>query len=260
MKPLRLIFFMLLALISLNNCKKFEGPSWESQLLAPLFKTTLQIEDIIRDSSITSRNDSIYLIFRKELSELTMDSVISLNVDPYLKNVKLDSIHLGDQNIHQAIRMEEVLDDAGLTVEDGEKVPFPNLIFPITGLSVGPDTVDGSEYFQYIHLKEGILELSIDNGFPVSIKNITYTLHLSETDSIQRSFPDIMPYTTEVDTVNLQGREVKGEIRFKIDFDLDYEGGDVVVNYDDSIAIDVSIKDMRIHSATAFFPAQQIIY
>ncbi|MBL4667652.1 MAG: hypothetical protein JKY30_00095 [Flavobacteriales bacterium] len=62
------------------SCRKdFERPNWDIDLLTPLIKTTLTIEDLFTDSIVQTNPDtSLKLVFQTEIFNIEMDSLFQI--------------------------------------------------------------------------------------------------------------------------------------------------------------------------------------
>ncbi|MDQ3101070.1 MAG: hypothetical protein M3R08_06765, partial [Bacteroidota bacterium] len=77
-------------LIALGGCQKQEPARWDIDLLGPLVKTSLSINDLIPDSLlITDDNGYISLLYRDELFALRLDTVINYPDTSFLYNYSL---------------------------------------------------------------------------------------------------------------------------------------------------------------------------
>ena len=67
-------------LFTLFSCRKdLERPNWDVDLLAPLIKTTLSLEDLLPDSIIQTNPDtSIKLVYQTNIFDINMDSLFKI--------------------------------------------------------------------------------------------------------------------------------------------------------------------------------------
>ena len=74
--------FGLIALILISACKhEFEQPSWTTHWTAPLAHSSLSINQLQKDSTIswdTLENNCLQLVFQQELFKLAMDSLLNI--------------------------------------------------------------------------------------------------------------------------------------------------------------------------------------
>ena len=74
------ILTISLILFTFFSCRKdFERPNWDVDLLSPLIKTTLTLEDLIPDSLIQTNPDtSIKLVYQTNIFDIDMDSLFKI--------------------------------------------------------------------------------------------------------------------------------------------------------------------------------------
>ncbi|MDB4534250.1 hypothetical protein N9242_05200 [Vicingaceae bacterium] len=75
----RIIVFCVLV-FAFSSCRKdFERPEWDVDVLAPLIKTTLNLEDLLPDSIVQTDSDtSIKLVYQTHLFDINMDSIFKI--------------------------------------------------------------------------------------------------------------------------------------------------------------------------------------
>jgi hypothetical protein len=74
----------------------------------------------------------------------------------------------------------------------------------------------------------------------------------------QDTFVNLMPQQTQVKTINLSGKHVEGTLTAQI-LDLNSPGGNVLIDTSNSLIITMTAHDLVVNTATAVFPAQNII-
>lgn len=79
LKRSKIILFIVIV-ASVFSCRKdFERPNWDVDLLAPLIKTTLTLEDLLPDSIIQTNPDtSIKLVYQTNIFNVDMDSLFMI--------------------------------------------------------------------------------------------------------------------------------------------------------------------------------------
>ncbi len=77
---LKKVILFILSLTTLFACRKdFEKPSWDVDLLAPLIKTSLSLNDLLPDSVIQVNPDtSIKLVYQNNIFNVDMDSLFQI--------------------------------------------------------------------------------------------------------------------------------------------------------------------------------------
>lgn len=268
----RLIYISLL-LVVVSACKhEFEHPQWNTQILAPLIKSTLSIEDIIADSLITSNTDSsLKIVYENLLYELEGDTLFKIPDTTVIKIVKLDSIELGNSSISFPISLGNIAQqlqqssDPGdvflgtyIISQNGNSMSVP----PISNLSSGDIAIDAQNLFKTITLLDGYMDITIENGLPVDITDLIFKLrNLSGADITQDTFPLIVAGTTASKTISLAGKTIEGNLLGTI-INMSSPGSygnPVLIDTSDVLINTITVRDLQPYSATAVFPAQDIV-
>lgn len=78
-KTKKILFFILLSSIVLSCRKDFEGPNWDLDLLSPLIKTSLNLNDLLPDSVLVTNPDtSLKLVYQTNIFDVDMDSLYKI--------------------------------------------------------------------------------------------------------------------------------------------------------------------------------------
>lgn len=252
------------------SCKReFDKPRWNTQVLAPLVKSKLSIRDIIKDTTQiqTEIDNSISLVNRQQIFSYTIDSLVSLEAPQYKNTVKLGRLILSDQTITRRISLGEIAlqlkaqgnplgDQIILAGKLGFPIPFPG----VDNITAGPINIDVSQFFQTANLLSGDMLVSVNNGLPLTISNLQFSLNNSAPPSVitTQTFTNILPGTTQSKTQDLAGKTIGATIEASID-DMDIAPGTVVIDTSDALLVTLSISNIKVFSATAIFPAQEVV-
>ena len=257
--------FGLVALTLIGACKhELEQPSWTTQWTAPIAYSNLSIHQIQQDNSIswdTLENNGLQLVYQQELFQLAMDSLLNIPGKSKTKNVKLDSISFSDIQISYPTTLGNIISNMGAMtfLPNGAQAiipPYPNIL---------ADTlpVDASNYFEEMTLNDGILTVSLHNGFPSDLANINMVLRNSGTNSdiIQITLPLLPTGYTHQESVSLIGKTLYGELEVEIiNIDMVGTSNMVIINYEDALIADITIKNIVPFEGIAIFPDQQIFH
>ncbi len=255
------IYLVLVALVLFTFCKRdFSKPNWEVGLMAPVFKTSLSLADLIPDSVSEVNNDSlISLVYQKEIYQLGMDSFLNMPDTGFKYNAYLDSIKLGTINFEEEITLGEILAESGVNLPDSSYFLIP----AFTGISSDSIVIDASEYFQTMSLSEGYLDITITNDLPIDIENLIFQLTNSDDASVVLidTFDIIASGSFVTKTFSLAGKTIKGNlIADIINLDSDGTNGSFVnIYHADAIVTTFRIYGLRPFAATAVFPTQNLI-
>ncbi len=258
MNRLRL-FIPILFVLFMYSCRKHENerPRWDTQVLAPLLKSSLSMKDLITDTLIKSNPDSsLKVVYNKLLYELAIDSLFSLPETTVVRYVKLDSIKIDDQIITHSISLGTAMPQlAGL---NGFTLPIPEIS------TSPPDTIpiDAKQYFETMTLKTGTMDITISNGFPIDVDTLIFQLKnlISQSVIVEDTFPPIPKGTTVTQTIPLDGKTIEGQMIgrvLKIHSPGDTNG--ITIDTSDSVVFTIKVYNLHPDSATAIFPNQKIV-
>lgn len=250
-----------------TSCKReFEPPTVENELLVPILKTSLDISRIVPDSlQSTSGDELVSLVYRTTLYEAALGSFEELDTKEFDKTAKLKELKLSPQTVTNSISLGKVATEEGgftgqlIISQHGNNSAVP----PVPGLSFGPVPIDGSAYFESLLLDSGYMDVTIHNGFPTGISNIQFEIVNDDANYSpvgSQSFAHIDAGATQTQTIDLAGDSIKAHLLANVlNFDIDGSATPVPIDTNDKITVTVHIRDMKVYSAKAIFPAQDVI-
>lgn len=257
------LLLLLVTTLLLFSCKhELEKPTWDVDMIIPLAHTKLNINNIITDSTTIISEDAegfISLVYQESLLNVNYDSLIVLETESEEKSIRIDSVDFDDVVIEHNITIGSVINE----------VPFGTILFPdgsqrdipaMPGI-IQNDTIDidASDYFESMTLYNGMLNLELTNGFPTDISNVSFALYNSTNQNLIATFttPLIESGDTYTESVSVAG-ETLDHIMIGLinNMDIDASNGLVPINYTDAITTKISITDIKIMEATAYFPDQ----
>ncbi|MFT4903132.1 MAG: hypothetical protein ACI84S_000837, partial [Thalassomonas sp.] len=250
-------------ILLLFACKhELEKPTWNVDMIAPIAYTSLNISNIIPDSTDIINEDIegfISLIYQESLLNVDYDSLLLLETTSEETTIKIDSVNFNDVVIEHVITIGSVINE----------IPFGTILFPngsqrdipaMPGI-IQNDTIsiDASEYFETMTLYNGMLNLELYNGFPTDISNVSFCLYNSTNQHLIATFstPLIESGDTYSESVSVAG-ETLDHLMIGIinNMDIEASNGQVLINYTDAITTEISITEIKIMEATAYFPNQ----
>ncbi len=257
------LLLLLVTTLLLFSCKhELEKPTWDVDMIVPLAHTKLNINNIITDSATIISEDAegfISLVYQESLLNVNYDSLIVLETESEEKSIRIDSVDFDDVVIEHNITIGSVINE----------VPFGTILFPdgsqrdipaMPGI-IQNDTIDidASDYFESMTLYNGMLNLELINGFPTDISNVSFALYNSTNQNLIATFttPLIESGDTYTESVSVAG-ETLDHIMIGLinNMDIDASNGLVPIDYNDAITTKISITDIKIMEATAYFPNQ----
>ena len=262
-KPILLI---ILFFIIISSCKhELETPSWDVDLITPLANTNISIDKIVIEDSLIEiqSNDTglVSLFFSNNLKEINFDSIINIDKIVPGSTERLDSINFDNINISDTITLGDLVS----TIPLGS-ILFPNggsVTIPYLPNVINADTfnVNASDYFETMILSNGYLFFEIKNNLPTDISNISCSLTNSTNQNIIASFyfPLIVSGASAKDSINLAGLTIDKNIEAIINnIDVNASNGNITINYSDGLISKISLKNLQITEATAYFPQQEL--
>ena len=262
----RLYFIILILALIFSSCKhELETPSWDVDLIAPVANTNVSIDQIVIEDSLIEiqTNDSglVSLFYQSNLDDIDFDSLINIDMIVPGKTERLDSINFDNINISDTISLGELVS----TIPLGS-ILFPNgstASIPYLPNVISSDTfnVNASDYFETMILSDGYLFFEITNNLPTDISNVSVSLvNSSNLNNIAAfNFPLISSGTSAKDSLSLAGLSIDKNIEAIINnIDVNASNGNITVNYSDNLISKISLKNLQITEATAFFPQQEL--
>ncbi len=261
----KIIFFTICTLI-FSACKhELEKPTWDVDMIVPLVHVHLNIDNILSDSNLNViENDEGYisLIYEEELLNVDYDSLITIEAKSEEKSIRIDSVNFNDVVIEQIISIGSVISElpfGTILFPDGIQSQVPSLVGVVQNDTI---PIDASDYFETMTLYNGMLNLKLTNDYPTDISNVSFSLYNATNQNLITTFstPLIQSGAIYTESVSIAG-ETLDQIMVGIinNMDIDESNGPVLINYTDAITTEVSITEIKILEATAYFP-NQLLY
>ncbi len=262
MKKLQLAY-ILFALVIVSSCKhEFEQPSWNTNFTAPIVHLELGLDNLDSEDFITLdtlSDNSLLLVLNEELISQSLDSVEISSVTT-VKNVNLESINFSDTKIKHEITLGDLITSAniGLLIQNQSTSIIPGVSNVINDVI----PVDANEYFESMMLSSGFLDLSITNNLPSDMTNISLSIqNEGETETIlEMNIALLATGETATMTVPLDGMTLYGNLEINVtNADLVGTGTEpVLIDYQDALITEMTIRDIVLLEAFAVFPSQEI--
>lgn len=256
-------------LFALFSCKR-QSPAWETEMLVPLLKSRVALQDAFQDNDLlqTNGDQSLTLVFRDTIADLLLADYITVPDTELAATVTLDSLVLSSDTLIQDITMYDIgvqlqaqgnlLGDYILNNDSGS-IP---VLLSTSGITSGDVAINAVNFFEEAELKEGNLVVRIENQLPFDINYVDFLLRNNgvRTDTLARSIVGpILSGTQVADTSDLSGQTVESDLVGKIE-DMSINGGiNVPINHADYLRLIISVEGLKAQRATAVFPAQTVI-
>ena len=258
----KIILFTLCTLLFFSCKHELESPTWDVDMIVPLVHSQMNIDNMLSDSNLNIvENDEGYisLIYQEDLLNINYDSLITLETKSEEKSIRIDSVKFNDVVIEQIITIGSLITE----------LPFGTILFPDGSQSEIPDMagivqndtipIDASDYFQTMTLYNGMLNLKLTNGFPTDISNVSFSLYNATNLNLIATFftPLIESGNSYSESVSIAGETLDYKMVGIINnMDIEESNGQVLINYSDAMTTKISITEIQIMEATAYFPNQ----
>lgn len=252
--------FTLIVLLGLliTGCRKDQSfSSFETNVLLPLAGTELDFNNLLRDSILVpDANGALHLVSTYDLYRAKISDLLHVPDTERVNTLSLKTLRLADQNQSQMVPLFLIYPDAMSL--NGQTVPVPAQ--SITGLNAIP--VDASEFFKEATFNSGTMEISIANGYPVTISTLIFQLsNVIDGSVIQTdTFTNIQPGSSQTKIIDVAGKTLYAQMEAKpLLIETAASPGPVYINALAYTTISFAVKDLRPFSAIARFPAQSVL-
>ena len=262
----------LFMFVCLSGCKKeLNEPNWDLDVLAPLAKATLSIENIVNDTlRITHPDNSVSLVYRSKLYKFTLDTLFkipdtTISYTARLSNLDLGTIHIINRTSMGDIANEDLEEngpgsDLYTSIMSAHNSGAPTNISPVNEQVFDNVDIDAGNYFETVTLLDGYLDIKIDNQLPIALTNVIYQVKNVAGNSIvvEDTFLVIPAFSVATRTKSLAGLTVEGQMTGMVK--ISSPGGNgITIDTSMAMTAEITIRDLQIESATAIFPQQEIV-
>ena len=248
------------------SCKHdLENPTWDVDMIVPIAKAEININDIVEEGNNqvnTNHTDEnlVSLVYTNNILTSEYDSLLNIFSTSDKKKFRIDSVQFDDVEIEYNTTIGSVINQLGplgsAIYPDGSMREIPALPGIIQNDSI---EIDASNYFQTMTLYNGMLNLEITNGFPTAISNMTLLLFNANNQNLIATFniPLIESGQSIVESVSVANQTLDNLMIGLLDnLNIEASNGTVPINYSDALVTKISITDIQIMEATAYFPDQ----
>lgn len=258
------LFLLLTCLLIIGSCK-LQEPTWDTQLLTPLVKSSLTIHNLL-DSDLYKTDSShlVNLVFSKSLYDLSIDSLVNFTDTSARKTFKIDSLSLYSTSVEYPITLGAIARNAGST---GQLILFlqgsTQVIPAIPSISSGAINISADTLFTTMSLRDGKLDVRLFNGLPIDITDVKFELKNEQKGDVvvTGTFPLIAVNSEVSQTFDLAGKTVEGKLIAQL-ISLSSPGSKgvpVLIDTANSIKATLKVYDLHPITATAIWPKQNLI-
>lgn len=263
----------MIGLFQFTSCKKeLSEPNWDVDVLAPLAKATLTVDNIYNDSTKKVNPDnSISLVYSSGLYNFTLDTLFKIPDTTISYTAKLSNIDLGLIDITHRTSLGDIankdMQDNGpnsnlyQTIMTAHNTGTPAVIDPIIEQGFDSLDIDASQYFQTATLSNGFMDIKINNDLPISISNLVFQVRNISNNQVlvQDTFLFIPSHSFAQKTKSLAGLTIEGHMFGFVKISSPGSGGPVTIDTSQALTTQIIIRDLSVTSAIANFPGQNIV-
>lgn len=243
-----------------------EVANWDVQALTPILKTRIDINNLLADTTVkVDANGLISVVFRNKIANLKPGEIAPPFNEVFTNTANIQSIELGSRTINEKITLGQMAANAGIIGQLILASHGTNQVIPaLNGLGPNLFNVDATQFFQTMTLRDGYMVLRLQNNLPIELQNIQYQIgnQGAVTPLLQNTIPSLMPNAVHFDSVRLQNNVViTGQLVANL-ISIDSPGSNgsaVPIDTNDAIDLRFTIDKLDPVSATAIFPAQNLV-
>jgi len=251
--------------VSFSSCKKLinSNPSWDATILAPLLQSTLTLNNLLGDSMVqTEADSSVSLVFSSELYKSSLsDDVFKIPDTSLATAFSLQNLNLANKTIITQVSLGQMCEQLGalgalIILSNGNNMIIP----PLTGITTPDNDLDATQFFQSADVETGSIDLTLKNGLPIEMSKMIFQVKNKIDQEIITidTFLNLFPDQQQTKTIDLSGKHVEGILSASI-IDLESPGGNVLIDTSDAIIITMKTNQIKVSTATAVFPSQDLI-
>lgn len=269
----RIIYLILLFSAGLSSCLKDDfHPKWDVDILGPIAKTHLTLDQIVADSLLQINPDSsVSLVYQTELSAISLDTIARLPDTSVNYSAKLNSIGLATINLVHNVSLGAIAENdremngqyGGLyeVIMTAHNTGQPAIIDPIAPMVFDSIEIDAGGYYQKIWLLEAYVDIIIENYLPIPLSDLNFTLK-NKSDGftiLSDNFMYVAVNSTATKTVYLTNIVLENILAADVTISSPGSGVEVAIDTSQYAAARIVVRDIKIDSALARFPSQEII-
>lgn len=261
------IFFVFF----ISSCElreDYELPSWDVEASAPIATSSVSFDDLLGDTALTIDtlgDKSLVFVYQKDLVEYNFDEIVELNSVSISRSETIGHIDIDDVSFSDGTNFGEVVSQ--YSIDDGISISANSVYFENELNNVLNKTIthDASDDFQEINFANGILKLTLINGFDVDLSNIIIDIYSEDNGQnfLLNTFniANLNAGSTYLsEDVDLSGEFMTGNIIVSIlNIDIPAQTNAFIVNYSDELVANVDIMDIQLDEAIVILPYQELI-
>ncbi|MBI3234436.1 MAG: hypothetical protein HYZ42_10420 [Bacteroidetes bacterium] len=253
--------------IYIQSCKKENrDPEWNMDLLLPLAKSTLSIDNLIPDSLLKKgSNGELSVVYQQTLLDTTLADAAKVPDTSITQSFSLADMKLAPTTISKSVSLGQICETGGIT---GATVIANNgsmlAIGSFSSTASNTQSIDGSALFNNAQITEGYMDIEIINNFPIDLTNFSFNISNQSDNSmvVSDNFAVIPQNGGKVKhTLSLAGKKVESTLLGTI-LNISSPGSGinaVLIDTAQTCVFNITVRDIKVSSITAVFPSKNLI-
>lgn len=274
----KLLTIAAMMFVLFNSCKKdttdfgkYDGYSPSPEFAIPLVNTKIGMQNLVNNDTINTKVDAnglVHFVYRQpDIFKYGINDFFEFeNNNNTTINSSMGEINIGNFNNAKLVTLSELTANFDpIAKASFDAIQGTTTIFPAVTENISTVTsFDAFSEFSSIRFSDGWLVIKITNKLPVNLSSITLNLYnLTPTQSLIGTFnySNIAPGTNKSDSISLVGKTLRSSLGYSLPvFNTNSSAPtSVLINYQDSITLSVSGKNLKAIGGEATFPTQTII-
>ena len=257
-----LSLFLIFLVSSCDIREDYQLPSWDVEASAPIATSSVSFDDLLGDTTLsidTLGDKSLVFVYQKDLVDYNFDEIVELNSISISRSETIGDVDIDDVSFSDGTNFGEIVSQ--FNIDDGTPFSFENEINDVLNKTI---THDASDDFQEIKFANGILKLTLSNGFDVDLSNIIidiYSVDNGQNLPLNTFYiANLNAGSTYSEEIDLSGKLMTGNIEVSIsNVDIPAQTNAFIVNYSDELVAQVDIMDIQLDEAIVILPNKELI-
>lgn len=265
---MRIGFWLVIIMFFMGNesCRKREPLRWNQEWIFPIIQGALGLEDLIPDSILVSKSDGTLAIethisiLDTSLQDLITWKDTSMEFSYHIRDFTLKEI-----KVKQSVSLGQICEKGGITgatiiANHGSTITVPSL----NSNTPNAQEINAGNYFNSLEFESADLEISMANEFPIDLTQLIFSLANTSDGSLilQDTFP-IIPANGGKAThlFSLKDKKIESILTGTI-LNISSpgsQGNPVLIDTAQKSIVSFSIRNARVKSISAIFPASPIL-
>lgn len=261
---------LLLISVVVVSCLRDKQTTWDTQMLTPLAKSQLTVNDLLNSDDITANPDSsLKLVYSTEMFSMNTDSFVELPDSAFEFGASLETLELPNDTVEYRITMGDIARSLGglpgalILGNHNGSLPGAFLANPVS-VNGQQFEISMDDLFDELELDTGNAIVIIENGLPLDISDLQFQLSNAPQPGgdtiIEKTFASIPKNTTQTENFPLDDVTILSQlVADLIEMKVSSSDATIPIDTNDAIVAKIIVKDLKPISATATWPDQNVI-